>query len=470
MTDADDGGNGNEDSQSDRRSRFGKLSDQVRGSQPESTGQPTDNETIDEREESDNETDSSATDDVDSWDWVDDADDPRDSGQRVANLSDSDSAPGPVDPDDPVETDTDVPTDSDPDDPATPTPAGSETLSADRSGPAEERLTRQSVDLWGSKSDADESPDELSDPGGSTMGDELTADDEGRAAGASSTEPREPMAETDGTTIETGGATTDVSGGETDGFAAESGVSATKPDESRSDRRIWSERRQSSPSVESAPGPSRSVEASESLETSDPADAFTQELNDADGFTRPQGISYDPGTSMLIQCSSQDDRRHAARMDLLEAADAEPNALLIRYRKLKPERLEQIAAAADQTKLISVGYSQPVPGSLRETVETVEINNPNDVTRLGILVSGTVNDWADAPGETVVFFDSINTLLKYKDSRSTFRFLHILLGTLDRAVSQFYADPIAGNVQDINTLKPLFDENVSIDDVGVTVE
>jgi len=179
-------------------------------------------------------------------------------------------------------------------------------------------------------------------------------------------------------------------------------------------------------------------------------------------------VAFDAGTSTLVQCRSQDPRRDAFCVEAVghTAGDQDRNVLLVRYRKADRDRLEEMARSATRIKLLTIGYSQPIPDAIKGQVETVEINNPSDITRLGILVSSAVSDWADVSGETVLCFDSINVLLRYKEVGKAFRFLHILLGTLDSAetISLFHADPHAGDKQDINTIKPLFDEVISLDD------
>ncbi|TKX72482.1 hypothetical protein EXE46_15800 [Halorubrum sp. GN11_10-6_MGM] len=193
-----------------------------------------------------------------------------------------------------------------------------------------------------------------------------------------------------------------------------------------------------------------------------------------EGYRRPAGLDLKPGTSALVECGSQDERKHAACQDLLglETAAAQRDVLLVRYRRMDPEQLEAIASAAHRTKLVAIGYSQSVPEDVRDDVEVASINNPNDITRLGILISGTVESWAADDSEIVVCYDSVNILLKYKDVQSAFRFLHVFLGTLQGAgvIAHFHVDPRAGDPQNINTLKPLFDEVVSIDSVGVRRE
>jgi len=186
------------------------------------------------------------------------------------------------------------------------------------------------------------------------------------------------------------------------------------------------------------------------------------------------GVDPSPGTTILVESGSRDDRAGTTCQRLLcdDLDRPEPSVLLVRYQRMDAAELRRIATEAARTKLVTVGYTQDVPAPLEDAVETVKINNPNDITRLGIVVSGTIDSWSDADGDISFCYDSINVLLNYRDVKRTFRFLHVLLRTLRRgdAVAHFHADPLAGDPQSINTLKPLFDEVISIDSMGMTVE
>ncbi|WP_256403056.1 DUF7504 family protein [Halorubrum salinum] len=185
-------------------------------------------------------------------------------------------------------------------------------------------------------------------------------------------------------------------------------------------------------------------------------------------------VDADPGTSVLVQAESQDGHAEHVCHELLglEGTGAAPRVLLVRYQELDPDRLARIAEGADRFTLIAIGYSQSVPASVDDVVDTVRITNPNDITRLGIVVSGRVEDWADDDRPVAFCLDSLNVVLNYRDVKSTFRFLHVLLNTLHGggAVSHFHADPTAGSRQDLNTLKPLFDDVVAVDSTGVHTE
>ncbi|ERH06408.1 MAG: response regulator containing CheY-like receiver, AAA-type ATPase, and DNA-binding domain protein [Halonotius sp. J07HN4] len=193
----------------------------------------------------------------------------------------------------------------------------------------------------------------------------------------------------------------------------------------------------------------------------------------AEGYRRPPGLDPTPGSTILVQCSSQDDRKHDARRDLLGVTEvSDRNVLLIQYRAMNTDRLAAIAEAAQRVKVITVGCSQTVPNTVTDTVEVVNINNPNDVTRLGILSTKTLDDWQPLDGEVAVSLDPLDVLFRYKSVEGTFRFLHIFLGKLSAggAVSSFFVNPSASNPQDVNTLKPLFDHILNVDDAGVDLE
>jgi hypothetical protein len=190
-------------------------------------------------------------------------------------------------------------------------------------------------------------------------------------------------------------------------------------------------------------------------------------------YQRPPALDLSPGSTVLVQCGSQDDRKSAARHDLLGLSESDPrNVLLVQYRAMSPAELESIADAAKRVKIISIGCSQSIPPSAEDTVESVEINNPNDVTRLGILATSTLDDWAPLAEQTVVSLNPLDVMLQYKTGEATFRFLHIFLGKLSSrgAISHFFVNPSSSDPQTVNTLKPLFDDVLTIDSVGVDVE
>jgi hypothetical protein len=92
-------------------------------------------------------------------------------------------------------------------------------------------------------------------------------------------------------------------------------------------------------------------------------------------YQRPPALDLSPGSTILVQCGSQDDRKSAARHDLLGLSASDPrNVLLIQYRAMPTDELESIADAAKRVKIISIGCSQSIPPSVEE------VSNPSKST------------------------------------------------------------------------------------------
>jgi len=145
---------------------------------------------------------------------------------------------------------------------------------------------------------------------------------------------------------------------------------------------------------------------------------------------------------------------------------------LIRYRQIGSDRLRRIAENAEDVHLISIGYRQTIPDALDDLVEMTRISNPSELTRLGIVMTRVIENWDAESLDTVICVDSLNVLMGYTDERSVFRFLHVLLSKLRsaNAISHFHIEPSGGGTQSADTLKPLFDSVITIDDDGVHIE
>ena len=139
---------------------------------------------------------------------------------------------------------------------------------------------------------------------------------------------------------------------------------------------------------------------------------------------------------------------------------------------MNTDQLAAIAESVQRVKVITIGCSQSVPNAVRDSVNVVNINNPNDVTRLGILATKTLKRWQSLDGKISVAIDPLDVLFRYKSVEGTFRFLHIFLGKMSGggAVSSFFVNPSASDPQSVNTLKPLFDHILTVDSAGVDLE
>jgi len=102
------------------------------------------------------------------------------------------------------------------------------------------------------------------------------------------------------------------------------------------------------------------------------------------------------------------------------------------------------------------------------------VENPGDLTGIGIELSDLLSELADSAGQDEplsVCFDSVTTLLQYADLQQAFRFLHVVTGRVRTADARCYyhLNPEAHDQQAMATLGGLFDTTVEHDDNGWSV-
>lgn len=192
-----------------------------------------------------------------------------------------------------------------------------------------------------------------------------------------------------------------------------------------------------------------------------------------ESYLIPSGLDIQPGTTVLVEYGSHDDEKVPMRHNLLSTSEAtDPNVLLIQYRPMQTDEIQRVANNSQYIKIITIGYTQSVPQSVEDAVETVEVDDPSDVTRLGILATGILGEWSSFDAQTVVSVDRLEVMFQYKTSEATFRFLHIFLRKLSaqNSISSFFIDASCIDTQAVNTIKPLFNEVVSVHSTGIDVE
>ncbi|TKX84480.1 hypothetical protein EXE43_18705, partial [Halorubrum sp. SS5] len=214
-------------------------------------------------------------------------------------------------------------------------------------------------------------------------------------------------------------------GGDTERTAANAAGSEPDPNPNRSadptSHRVWNE-------SAGMKKPSATTETTRSLSSGDvsteSSTTDTPGTPDASGLTEDEsaldGDRFDHGTNVLIQSESRAERTRDGCHQLLfgRGNDRNPYVLLVRYQPIDGERLEGIASKGHRTHVISVGYAQSVPPAADGTVEVTQINNPNDITRLGIIVSRITQEWSTDDREIRVCYDSLNVLLNYRDVKN----------------------------------------------------
>lgn len=147
-----------------------------------------------------------------------------------------------------------------------------------------------------------------------------------------------------------------------------------------------------------------------------------------------------------------------------------PDAWLRRFREatdVLPNRIGLVVsgAPARSTSAATGGDGWRLPPA--ESVSVTTVDDPGDLTALGIKVNEFVEQWAsegnaDDDRQLLFCFESLTVLLQYAEIERAFRFLHVLVDRLRRrgVEAHFHLDPTTQDEQTLATLAPLFDDVV----------
>ena len=131
--------------------------------------------------------------------------------------------------------------------------------------------------------------------------------------------------------------------------------------------------------------------------------------------------------------------------------------------------MDHVGVAPVRGGIVSIGQAEGSVDGPAWAAKTVE--NPSDLTGIGIELSELLSGMATAAGEDeviVVCFDSITSLLQYADLQRSFRFLHVVTGRIKTVdgIGHYHLDPEAHERQTLATLKGLFDAVVEVEEDG----
>lgn len=116
--------------------------------------------------------------------------------------------------------------------------------------------------------------------------------------------------------------------------------------------------------------------------------------------------------------------------------------------------------------IIKVGASVPGDMSIaelsgdgmEESIETHQISDQTDLSRLGILITQILDEWQDPNQTTVCSVHTLQAFLQYLGPQKVFQFLHTLSRRLKSAdINTNYLMTPSDGDRTINTLRPLFD-------------
>lgn len=134
---------------------------------------------------------------------------------------------------------------------------------------------------------------------------------------------------------------------------------------------------------------------------------------------------------------------------------------------------QRLSAPPPAVEVVAVGQTrgatEPSEGSVRYGADgrfgARTIDDPRDLTGIGIAVTETFDRWSEWD-RAVVRVGELTTLLQYAETSTVFRFLHVLTSRLTEAntVAFFRLTPDAHDEQTIGTLFQLFDDAIRIEE------
>jgi hypothetical protein len=177
----------------------------------------------------------------------------------------------------------------------------------------------------------------------------------------------------------------------------------------------------------------------------------------------------DAGNVLVLAPSIGASRSDACHRLLTGSPPASTNVLAVTFADTPAEWIDEWTEWAGEPParggVVAIGQAETRLEAPDWTVETVE--NPGDLTGIGVELSELLSGMAGAAGEdesVAVCFDSVTSLSQYADLQRTFRFLHVVTGRIKSAGASghFHVDPEAHSDQDLATLKGLFDAIVEV--------
>lgn len=178
----------------------------------------------------------------------------------------------------------------------------------------------------------------------------------------------------------------------------------------------------------------------------------------------PKELDLNKDKKVLLNCLSKNNLKYKLLLNIIQDNNIN-NLLLIRYNQISEQKLIDLSEKLENIKLITIGFDQKVP----KTVDKININNPGDVRRMGILATDKIKSMN---GKTIITYDSLDILTQYISIKSAFKFLHIFLGKLSQSNSTILlsVNSSAIDATKVNTVKPLFDRVLDIDKDKVSAE
>ena len=153
---------------------------------------------------------------------------------------------------------------------------------------------------------------------------------------------------------------------------------------------------------------------------------------------------------------------------------SEKNYLFVTIEDPAKERLEicqDLSRHGGETGVIEVGRATTDPSSTDVPEELAgrpvtfkSVNSPQNLSKLGIIVSKLLSEWDNNDNPTILCFSSLTELLEYNSSEKTWKFLHISVSQLSSSSvsGHFHMDIRGHSNQTIQKFKELFDLTLTV--------
>jgi hypothetical protein len=142
------------------------------------------------------------------------------------------------------------------------------------------------------------------------------------------------------------------------------------------------------------------------------------------------------------------------------------DALLVVSFMLSPEQWvrqwrERVGGLPEDLVIVATSDAFNQPGDeddLPDSVNVEYLSSPGDLTGIGMMISKYLERWHDNDRNMAVCFDSLTTLMQYAETRSIYRFLHLITTRLSGAdaSSHFHFDPGTQDEQTVSTISSTF--------------
>jgi KaiC/GvpD/RAD55 family RecA-like ATPase len=193
--------------------------------------------------------------------------------------------------------------------------------------------------------------------------------------------------------------------------------------------------------------------------------------------SRLDGRQVTPGTNVLISGPPLTGKRRLGLEILAEGWRQDHGAIVVTTRDSSRQVLDDFEAVPrGEPDEEAVGIVDCVTKQQRqaptERQRVKYASSPVDMTGIGIKFSEYVDRFSDEDsdgGGSRVLLDSLSTLLMYTSEETAFRFLHVFSSRIEDAngLGVYVIESTAHDETTINTLRPLFDGVIQVDERGI---